>query len=653
SLTYRGVALGDLRLDATLAQGALTVREARVGNLSGGSARFAGKLDDLSTAPQVDGTVALEVGDPVRVARLAGIEGDLPARIGAFELGGTVSGGAQELGFDLELAALDGNFGFAGSAAALAAPPSFDLRVSAQHGDLAGLLRALAPDLALGSGLGGLEITARAAGNPAAITVSELSGTIGPAEATGGFALALDQSGPVAHDVGLDLAIRHSDLGALAQSLAPQSGLQPGLGALDLESRVTGSSESLQIADLSGRAGPAELSGSLGLALAGPTPGLTQLELDVALRHEDLAALARRLNPGLALAPGLGGVDLGARVTGEQNRFEVTDLSGTLGPTELSGRLGLDLSGAKPSLSADLTTGVLPAAGLLAPAAVGGKTDTSSPAPARDSAGRWSREPIDVSALDALNADVKLTSEALVFDKTRLDKATVNLGLLDGILDLRKLSGTLFGGALSVTGKVDTRASLDVGVAVTAIELDLARLLRTVAETDRVSGPLDINATLSAHGESEAELVSSLSGDGEISGTLTVKAKAEEQVGSMLLGILGERVREIRAVTDATNLLFNAFAGTPAAVQGTFRVENGVVRTEDTLVRGKQARAVTRGNADLPRWLLDTTTDLYREGESGTPYLTVDLAGPLDSPNPRLRGQVLQRQPTPQVAPSG
>jgi hypothetical protein len=41
---------------------------------------------------------------------------------------------------------------------------------------------------------------------------------------------------------------------------------------------------------------------------------------------------------------------------------------------------------------------------------------------------------------------------------------------------------------------------------------------------------------------------------------------------------------------------------------------------------------------------------VYRAGDAN-PFVTVDLRGPLDAPNPRIGGQVLQRQP--KAAPSG
>jgi len=290
----------------------------------------------------------------------------------------------------------------------------------------------------------------------------------------------------------------------------------------------------------------------------------------------------------------------------------------------------------------------------MAPAS-GGKSSAASArvnrATAKSKSGRWSTEPIDLSALTALDAEIKLRSAALVADAVRLDTASIEATLSDGILDLRKLTGTFYGGALSVSGKVIAMDGVQADVAVTATEMDLERLLRDVAKSDRVSGPLNLNAALTAQGKSEAELIGSLAGNGDVSGTLTVKRTAEEKAGALVLGILGKNIKEIRGLTDATNVLFNAFAGTPAALAGTFTVEKGVVRTNDTKLDGREATALTLGNIDLPAWRIDTRTDVFRAEDTDTPYITAELRGPLDKPNPRISGKPFQRKPQP-VAPA-
>ncbi|MCH6587416.1 MAG: AsmA family protein, partial [Proteobacteria bacterium] len=667
SLSLRGVIARDLHLDATLRQGAVTLREALIGDLAGSRLRLTGSVADLAVKPSVELDVELTVPDPGRLAKLANLDAKALSRIGAFELTGRIKGSLERMGFDVKLDALGGRFGFAGTAQPLAAPPGFDVEVAAKHASLAKLLRFFDPGLAdtglaVDPKLGGLDLSARVRGTPAKVQVADLSGTLGPVRVSGGFDADLSGAKPVVSGADLAIEIKHPDLAGLLRALAPEVALGKGLGAVDVKARVTGGSDKVRISELAGRIGPVELSGGLGADLSGPQPAVSDVDIAFALRHPNLAELARAVSPDMALGPALGGVDLKGRLTGDAKVFRVSDLAGRLGEADLSGSLGVDLSGPKPAIDVDLTTGELPLAALMAPAAAeGGRGATGGgAAPTGTTAKgdrRWSNEPIDVSALNDFNAEIKLTSKAWLLDKLRLDNAVIEASLVDGVLDLRKLNATVYGGALSVIGKVDARKTLEVGLAVTAIELDLARLLRDLAESDRVSGPLSVNASLSTRGRSEAELVSALTGTGDLQGTLKFKAMAEEKIGSLLLGLagelLGQKVKELRNVTNitgATNVLFNAFADAPAAVSGTFTVERGVVRTTDLRVDGRQATALTAGSADLPNWRLDTRTDVYRAEDPNTPYLTLDLRGPLDAPNPRVRGAAFQ--PRQQRAPA-
>jgi len=94
-------------------------------------------------------------------------------------------------------------------------------------------------------------------------------------------------------------------------------------------------------------------------------------------------------------------------------------------------------------------------------------------------------------------------------------------------------------------------------------------------------------------------------------------------------------------------VLFSAFAGAPAAIDGSFTVDKGVVRSDDLRLRGRDAVALTQGSADLPDWLLDSRTEVFRDADPQNAYLTARLKGPLDEPNVTIGGQPFQRSGQP------
>ncbi len=588
-MTFRDISAANLHFDATLQQGSVALRELLIGDLAGAKARAAGTFGNLTTAPRLDTAYDINVPDAARLAKAFGADTALAERLKSVNLSGTVRGTPDRLDLASDLRTLGGRFEAAGQVRPKAAPFGFDLTLIAKHPKLAQLAAAFRPDLKLDPALGGLDFTAKFAGTPQMLDVTGIAGQIGPLNLTGG----------------------------------------------------------------------------LSANLAGPAPVFDSIDLRLEAKHADLATLVRSFAPGAGLAPGLG-LDLKARLQGGPETFQVSELAGRIGPSDLKGSLSLDLSGARPKLGADLETGVLPLAAFAAPAAgsaAGTAPGTSKPAKAgaADQAGkaggagpevtaRWSRETIDAAALGRFDAELALRAAALVHDMIRLDKAGVDAALNGGVLDLRKISGTFYDGAVLMTGRIDARDGIETGLALTAFELNTAKLLKALADSDRASGPLNLDASINAKGRSEAELISSLAGNGELSGTLNVKAKAEEQVGALVLGILGQKLKEVRGVTDTTTALFNAFAGTPAALRGSFAIDKGVVATDDLRLEGRDATALTQGTADLARWKIDTQTDVYRAEDKTAPFVNAKLSGPLDKPNVKIGGQALRSKAAPAPA---
>ena len=497
-LTYRGLPLDGLRLDATLQQGGLVVRELSVADLIGSRGSFSGSVANVDRDPSVDGSLDVSVSTLSRLAKALGLSAGAPLPLESFTLSGAVNGTREELRFDQRLAALGGTLRASGRTLLRPGEPKVDAAVALDHPDLTVLLRELLRDPAVPVGLGPTAVEARVAAG--------------------------------ASDISL-------------------SGLQGKLAGVEL------------------------LGGEIALALAGP----------------------------------------------------------------------------RPKLTADISAGQLPLAALLAPAA-GGSKATKKSAGAAAPRERWSRKPLDLSAFRAVDAEVRLSAKTLQAEKLRLTSAVLEARLADGLLELKRFTADGYGGVVSVTGRADTRdaaAGLQLAADISANKVELKGLLRDLADSDRFSGPLTLESRLTTRGSSEAALVSGLAGDGKLTGTVTVAAKVEEQAGALVLGILGQKVREIRGVTDSTTMLFGAFAGAPAAVDGSFQVEEGVARSEDLTVRGRNAVARTKGSADLPDWQLDSATEVYRDADPQNAYLTARLRGPLDEPNVAIGGQPFQRQPAP------
>lgn len=369
-----------------------------------------------------------------------------------------------------------------------------------------------------------------------------------------------------------------------------------------------------------------------------PLAGPPSVSAAMTASHPELADLARRL--GAKTEKAVGKLDLSAQVSATPTTVNVRKLAGRAGPVDMEGRVDVGLDGPRPRIVGQLKTGPLPVE-VLAVAGAGSETGGGGGV-----GRRWSREPIDLAGLRALDGELALDAEALVTENARLEQARLDASLADGVLTVRRLAGKLFDGSLELAGRVDSRSSVAADATVQATDVNVGPLLARGFDFDRVSGPVSLDAEFATQGGSEAELVSALSGKGAVEGTLTVKVKQEEQALGAVLGLLGEEVKEIRGLADAGTTVLGAFAGEPAELDGTFTVKQGVARTTDTRLTGRKARLALSGQADLPRWSMDAKADLYRpQDEGGDPYLTALLKGPLDEPNPTVKGKPFQPRP--------
>ncbi len=559
-VVYQGQTLYDLHLDATVQNGGMTIREARVGNLANSRAALSGRLEGLPDAPALrDGSFDVAVNDPAAVSRVLGLESDGPlVRLGPFTAQGAISGGLQ--GFTL-----DGKID--------AAPLS---------GQLAGSFSGL------------------------------------PLE-------------PEIENGRFDLTIKQPAALAAVAGIGDPDGTLARLGPVTLAGTASGGAEALTLDATAGfTGGSLAAKGSAGSLLTAP-----ELDLALDLRQPDLSALVAVFAPDQALPAGSGGIDLKAQVAGSPQRMTVSGIAGRVGPTDLSGEVIYDNSGARPLITADLDAGELPLAafGL---AGAGGE-DGAAPAPNSDE--RWSSQAIDTGPLRRFDADIDLQAETLIHEEWRLEQATVLAKLRDGVLTIERLDGGLFGGSVAVTGTVTAQQDIAADLSVTAEQVDTAKLAGVLGGVDRVSGPLSFSADMTTRGISQRELVDNLNGTGLIDGKLQARASAEEKGLAVLLGFLGSQVKEVQGIADAAFLILNAFGGEAASLSGTLNIENGVIRTDDGRLDGQGAFALLRGMAaNLPDWQIDFATQLFQNADTENPFVTLGLIGPLDDPNTKLGG---------------
>ena len=447
-----------------------------------------------------------------------------------------------------------------------------------------------------------------------------------------------------------------------------------GLGRVAVKGKASGS-PMRPVLDASIQAAGAQLDIDGTIAAA---PALA-LDTRIGLKHGDIAQLARTLGVDYRPSGRLGATDISLRAKGGMDKLAFSDIKGALAGISLSGNGHLDLTGAKPRLGIELSTGevrvdpflpaqraaslpgddkVRHAGGRYRPAflealerpivlaAAGTKSSTAKPAasaPAAVSGGvdpRWSRDPLDLSALASVDADVLLRSAAIAFQDYRLDNADIALNLANGILRTNRATGTLFGGTVQANATLDATRNAKTDLTLQVANLDVGRAVAAAAGKGMAGGALNLDLRANTQGGSVAQLVQALGGNGSLAiKGLDVKKEAQ---GSALAGVL-ELVMNLNTLGGA----LSGGKGTLADVTGTFTIDKGVIRSQDArLVSG-----VGNGNAvatvDLPRWTIDSqgkvevtqgvlTQILAQKTNVQNTSLPFSITGRLDAPNVKL-----------------
>lgn len=291
--------------------------------------------------------------------------------------------------------------------------------------------------------------------------------------------------------------------------------------------------------------------------------GLTPLAAEGALDADlsDLGALFAALDaPAPDLPPGVGKrLSVKGQVTyTSEGSLYLRDATLTQDSNVISG--GADLTfGAKPRLTGQFTTGALD----LSPFMGGGGEDPAGGGGGPDG---WSTDPIDVSALGALDAEVAITADSVDLGSAQLGPTRILATLTDRrlVFDLREVRG--YDGTVTGNFVINGRGGLSVGGDLTVSGVAMQALLKDVADYDRLLGQGDLELEFLGSGASMAAIMNSLSGSGSI------RFGKGELRGLDLAGML--RTLDTSYVGEGAKTIFDSIAAS-------FTIENGVLKNDD------------------------------------------------------------------------
>jgi uncharacterized protein involved in outer membrane biogenesis len=304
--------------------------------------------------------------------------------------------------------------------------------------------------------------------------------------------------------------------------------------------------------------------------------------------------------------------------------------------------------GGRPNINANFRVpGTLDFDGWLgvtsAPPAAGGAAST--PAAAAQAPRATTGKPIDLAALRAFDATVKLETSAVELASIKVAYADLEATLRGGICTISKLTGQFYGGAVDFSGTVDaTKSALVVDLKGSLQGIYFGEMLRGTAGTNSfgndnltvaVDGKVNVmDISVRGSGRTTEEIRDSLTGRGQVTGSLyPIVAKGSLGLASFATGVGSIFSTEM----GFGSAVLSAFINHQSNIAGEVTIANGTVSLDKHTVQGQNAVAQITSRTSLAAATTDTTIALDT-GRRGPADYVVTVKGPVSSPTMTTRG---------------
>ncbi len=455
------------------------------------------------------------------------------------------------------------------------------------------------------------------------------------------------------------------DAGRLARALGQSVPTQvSALGPVDAQAVVSGNAQGAAIeATLRARTATLELTGSASLTPDFRFTGTSRL------RTDDSAPLVSVLAPNYRPVGPFGPTSVSADLAIAPMEIALDALVGTVAGIDLTGSIQLDTATEPINVRVDLTTDdvefdrfkpaqqraqrhwdVTPASWAAVPVA----TDVGSGVfLASDVHPRWSRRPIDLTALGAVNGLLKWQSKTASLDKFTASDVQLSASLEESTLTIPSFTASAWGGAMQGSGSLDAKETPAF-----AVDLSLADASLKHLAGDDVggvqSGTLSISLQATGGGASEWDLVSSLIGTGRFRAQglqATPDAASLPLMGPVLqaFGTLQTTVdRLLRPVVGATGTP----RVSPGEAGGEFEIMSGIVSADDISFRSPLIAGDAQAQMNLPAWTVAVEGTAHLDASFASTVsaglvqvpgeIRFETKGSLDNPKFKVRANTLK-----------
>lgn len=328
---------------------------------------------------------------------------------------------------------------------------------------------------------------------------------------------------------------------------------------------------------------------------------LGKLALNVRAKGGDLADLYYLTQLALPNTPPF---EIAAHIERDGKVTELTKLSGKLGRSDISGKLKLDGSKKRPSLTGELQSRQLRLADL--GAALGGKPTTAgSLQEGNEASGKEQtkaekkKDPnarlfptsrLQVNRVRAMDADVKFQAESIDAGSVPLKQVAFHIKLDDGLITVAPFELDMPQGQVHGTARVDARGDIPqtkLDIRIKDVQLDQLKGKKPDAQPP-LGGVVQARATFEGQGDSVHDLMAGA--DGRVSLVLP-----QGEVNAALAELTGINVaRGLGLLLNGSDEKTEVRCGVAQ-----FKVEDGTMHAENVIFDTQDVRITGRGQIRL------------------------------------------------------
>lgn len=363
--------------------------------------------------------------------------------------------------------------------------------------------------------------------------------------------------------------------------------------------------------------------------------------LSVLMESEDYAALLSSLGMGLAtdLDP-QGAVAAKSNIELSNQVLQLSDLEVNIGQNAISGSIDYDMSAVRPRMTGSINVTQLDLDGLVPPDPTGQLSRMSRTRGGRaenDVSARWTGDPIDIGLLSDLDAELNVTATELKAKGLDIDQFTAMVALTDGVLTIPVWQGQVYGGPATGSMTVVSGPPIQTQFTLDLKDAALDRIGTSLTGASQASGRVSVQGQFSTQGNSQREMIQSLTGQGMFSAS-GLDANSNEQ-GIALLAVIAP----VRALSQLGGVFSGGVTEGFASMNAAFDGERGVFTFSDATLQSNVYSGSFSGSVDLPRWWIDAEgrvrlevnviTQLLGSRLQMPSLIPVTVKGPLDLPD--------------------